>query len=144
MKDRWKCKDTSGGQDCQLPHHQKLHGSSLAYCNVTRVMTATKFPRGPSVNGRIASLESSEEQRSPAPGEVGSFIIANLSAAPTYEEVREADQSYTLIPVQRVNTPLQNEGSMSIVTFFNAGSNISIVQTDWAKRAGLNGLPIIR
>ena len=107
-------------------------------------MTATEFLRGPSVNGRIASLESSEERRSPAPGEVGSFIIANLSAAPTYKEVREADQSYMLIPVQRVNTPLQNEGSTSIVTFFDAGLNISIVRTDWAERAGLNGLPISR
>ena len=76
--------------------------------------------------------------------EENTFIIANLSAAPTYKEVREADQSYTLIPVQRVNTPLQNKGFMSIVTFFYAGSNISIVQTGWAERAGLKGLPISR
>ena len=41
IKDWWKCKDTSGGQDCKLPHHQKLHGSSLAYCNTIRVMAAT-------------------------------------------------------------------------------------------------------
>ena len=42
MKDRWKCKDTSSGQDCQLPHHQRLHGFSLAYCNVIQVMTLSK------------------------------------------------------------------------------------------------------
>ena len=53
----------------------------------------------------------------------------------------EVKETYAMIPVQLVDVPLDIK---TLVAFFDSGSNISIIWTGWAEKAGLEGVPVTR
>ena len=115
----------ANGQLCHKPHSQLLHGSKVAYCNVTR-------RRSNSFNGRDFNVKKGESNpcRGPALGPAclvpigGEESISNLCTAPTADEMMATDQVCVLIPIQIFETRLV---AWSILCFSDIGSNISIV-----------------
>ena len=62
--------------------------------------------------------------------------------APTKKLIEAAEGKHALMPVQAVTTTIPQAPECTV--FWDAGSNMNIVRTAWAKKTGRKGTPISR
>ena len=113
------CKMYNNGKECGLKHHELLHGSTVKFCSLTLV------------HHYIRSRPSGER--------------VDVDEIPTDEDLECSDaKAGQNMLMQMQNAYYQGTRKCIGVTFFDCGSNITLVRAEFVRKLGLIGKPCIQ